>query len=673
MSFHNVPDDAVHLNLLPPNCSEYNSHSNDFRISQSTYSYRQPIMNPHKRFLNRNESKCPSNLSLKQRKKWLKNGQKARDNQHLLSSMDHFYSCTTSSDPPVHIHHRISADYLQGLLFKIANVHLFTIDTESDKPTRERPYSVPALIQIQAIHDEHSSTIFIIELQHLPHYTTPLFRLIQTLCHQIFSSTNTIMAWGDILKELRPFEQFNLFDLSEITKTVNLQTKFSRYWNVTHPHTQECLARHQPEADEPEPDDILVCLVNSDDLDNEFDSMDITSDYNSCICSNEIRPYKSKNSLWSLQRAIQFVFHKALNKALTLNFWSCGLDTSLNTWHNAADKYTRASLITYAINDILAPTDLHFYMINSPIQSNPIPQQVDQTLPIFLILGDSNAKYFPPVVVTPTYKLITKSISGLQWIHYHNPELCTRSLLDTQSISSILSLCTGVFFFIGTNSVRTTDAPQIIQQIDEIIDVIRFHHSHLVRKEHISISLPIPCLNISRLFPTPQSLLANIQHYAYLLNNLSLHKDFNIVHLPITPGHLRNDGMHIHVSYLPALYDFIQQYINNIVIIFQTANIQVKNRSTEAKKRRNQKQHDKQRQRQVIHTVVRRIARVWPLHELKAYLQFKNIKYGRLGEIRNHKLKIRFNHPLQQQHAEHSLALHEFNEQNYSSWILRTR
>jgi hypothetical protein len=84
------------------------------------------------------------------------------------------------------------------------------------------------------------------------------------------------MAWGDVKKELLSFDQFHIFDLSKITNTLNLQQFFTNHWNETHPHTSECLVRHQTSVAEPDSDDILICLVNSDDLDAEFNSFDIT-------------------------------------------------------------------------------------------------------------------------------------------------------------------------------------------------------------------------------------------------------------------------------------------------------------------------------------------------------------------------------------------------------------
>ncbi|CAF3529826.1 unnamed protein product [Rotaria socialis] len=117
------------------------------------------------------------------------------------------------------------------------------------------------------------------------------------------------MTWGDLVKKLLTFEQFNFFDISQATNTFNLQDYFARQWNTAHPHTADCVGRHQPIIEESISDDFLVCLVNSDDLDDEFDPTHPIDDYNTCICPSEIRPYKTKNALWSLQKAVQFTFN----------------------------------------------------------------------------------------------------------------------------------------------------------------------------------------------------------------------------------------------------------------------------------------------------------------------------------------------------------------------------
>ena len=74
--------------------------------------------------------------------------------------------------------------------------------------------------------------------------------------------------------------------------------------------------------------------------------MNITNDYHTCICPDSIRPYKANGAVWSLQKDIHVTYNRALDKAWTLNIWSCGLDLHLRTWNKNQDKLTRESLIS---------------------------------------------------------------------------------------------------------------------------------------------------------------------------------------------------------------------------------------------------------------------------------------------------------------------------------------
>ncbi|CAF3328907.1 unnamed protein product [Rotaria sp. Silwood2] len=674
----NTMSDSHHSSMLSPSPSEYNSRMSDLRMRQSTFPYRQPITNPHKRFLTRTMENCPANLTGRQRTNWLKAGRKAQNNQQLLSTLDPFHWPAYNYDSPIFIHRRTSESHLYGIIHKISNVHLYTIDTEANRPTRRYPHSLPALIQIQAIHDENYSTVIIIEVQHLPPASSSLFHSIQQLCRMIFSSNNKLMAWGDVEKELGPFEDFNLFDLSQVTNTFDLQKYFTKLWNQMHPHTSDCLARHQPMIDECISEDVLVCFVNSDDIDDEFNPNDPTEDYNTCICPTEIRPYKAKNAVWSLQKAVEFIFHQALDKTLTFNIWSCGLDLNLDTWQTHTDKRTRQSLIAYAMNDLFAPTNLYFHLNKTtssssnspnPINLNTIQLNTALDLPLFLILADSHAKYFPPVITTSSYKLITKSISGLQWVNQSNTQLCATSIILSSSMSSLLSSCSGVFFFIGTNSIRNNSASETIAQVDNLIDLIRSHHIHLNHLTDISISSVFPCLKPSFLFSSISTLLSNINNYNTLLKDLATRKNFTVVDLPITADQLNHDGMHIHINHLPFIWNIIQQYFDMLVLQKTTTRSLSHSRSRTAIARRNKRRHEKQKKRQAIQTVIRPIARIWKLKDLKTYLKYKKIKYGRLPEIRRHQLCIQFNNRLHQQHAEQILNLTDFDEQSYYNWI----
>ena len=588
--------------MFSPSYSEQNSHTIDVGNSPSIISRRQPIINPHQRFLTRTMKDCPSHLTGRQRTKWLTTGRKAQANRHLLATLNPFHWSETFYDPPIFIHRRTCESHLYGIIHKISNVRLYTIDTEADKPTTSRSYSLPALIQIQAIHDETYSTIILIEVQHLPPVSSSLFSLIQKLCRMIFSSSNKLLAWGNIQKELRPFKDFNLFDLSQVTNTLDLQQCFTNQWNNTHPHTPDCPARHQPWVNEPVSDNILVCLVNTDDIDDEFNPHDLTEDYNTCICPTEIRPCKAKNAVWSLQKAVEFSFSQALDKTLTLNIWSCGLDLSLHTWRSNRDKHTRQSLILYAMNDLFAPTCLYFHLnnISSPssnstnsihLQSTKPNQTTD--LPLILILADGHGKYFPPTTLTSSYKIIVKSISGLQWVNQHSSELCAKSIILSSSISSLLSSCAGVFFLIGTNSVRNIIASKIITQIDDFLDLIRSHHAHLKHKIDISIAFVFPCSKPCFLFESTSALLSNIQNYNFLLKDLAFRKQITLVDLHITSEQLNHDGIHVQSTYVSFLWTNIQHHCQQLILQKSTKSDPLHRRSRAAITHRNKRRHQK--------------------------------------------------------------------------------
>ena len=193
--------------LLNPDIPENSSRRVNSRTNRSI---PQPQANPHQHFLNRSIDNCPSNLTTKQKTKWFKTGEKAKRNQQLLDDIELFHWSNSFYATPIHIHYKTAVSTIQSLIQTLSSVHLFTIDTESDKPTKAQPKPLPALIQIQAIHNEFSAQIILIEVQHLPSRSTSLFRQIQQLCHIIFSNANTIMAWGEVVTELQPFEQFHL-------------------------------------------------------------------------------------------------------------------------------------------------------------------------------------------------------------------------------------------------------------------------------------------------------------------------------------------------------------------------------------------------------------------------------------------------------------------------------
>ena len=129
----------------------------------------------------------------------MKAGEKARRNQKLLSTTNPFHQSTSHYVTPIHIHNHTPLKTVEYLTEKIFDVHLFTFDTESDKPTKQHPESISVLIQIRAVHSEFFATVILIEVQYLPHQSTFLFRQIRQICHIIFSPFNNIMTWGEVI------------------------------------------------------------------------------------------------------------------------------------------------------------------------------------------------------------------------------------------------------------------------------------------------------------------------------------------------------------------------------------------------------------------------------------------------------------------------------------------
>ena len=222
----------------------------------------------------------------------------------------------------------------------------------------------------------------------------------------------------------------------------------------------------------------------------------------------------------------------------------------------------------------------------------------------------------------------------------------------------------------GSNSIGTTKASIILVQVEEIVDLLRRTYSHLTNCASISISYTFPCFKPSSQYPTCYLLLSNIRPYNEGVHTLSLRKEFSIVNFPIAGEHLSPDGLHIRTDYLFVLYDNIHKYFTGLLKLTSTTP-NVKRRSRAAVTQRNTRRHKKFKINQATYTLVRTIARVWHLQDLKQYLKHKNIHFNRLTEIRHHQLRIQFNHFHHLPHAEQSVLPMDFGEQNCYKWILK--
>ena len=646
------------IDLRPSETDSSMSRTVSFSSTPVRTPLQQPRSDSHHHLLFRSEENCPSHLTGARRTRWLKAGEKAKRNQQLLANIPHFHWPTSHYNTPIHVHHQTPFNILASARHQIESVRYFTIDTESDMPSRSRPTPIPALLQIQAIHDASRATIFLLEVQHLPSPSSSLFASIQELCQFIFSLNHNIIAWGDVRVELQPFLQFRLFDLSELEPTINLQSIFTTHWNQQHPHQPECLAQLPNKNNLINSPDYLICLVAADDLDNDYHTASPHDDFSSCVCPPNVRPYKSEQALWSLQKAIHLTFNQALNKEMTLNQWSCGLDENLNTWREQSDIITRQAMITYAINDVFAPTHLFFHLglfTSSPpvtrahTTNSTTSTYQPQVIPLsFFILADSHAKKIPSMQSTPNFTVTTRAISGLAWINEQNPDLCARSHLSSSSFSSILSNTDAIMFLIGTNSVRTTHATRIIDQITEVITVLRTNHPHVVRSNSIVVALTFPCCRPSHTFLTESSLSSNINDYNDQLQLLSTRLSFVLLDFHADTSHLNDDGMHLRPIHQHLIHDSIFHHFSHftphrIVTVSAipktstpsspiptsaTKPPQSQSRSREALDRRNKKRHEKMKRKQQSHSIQRRIHPGWTLQAIKQCLDHHSVRYG---------------------------------------------
>lgn len=236
-----------------------------------------------------------------------RNEQRRRRQNTMLSALPPFTS--ENEYDLYHINRRTSSLLLHDLIEMARKTTQYSIDTENDYRTHR-----PALIQIEYVRQR--SVILLVGVGHLPHRSSALFWLIQSLFKVILQPSNRILSWGDGSSELSAFVPCGLFSPTMVTQmyTINVQDRFKRGYNNRNPHT---------------------CGIPSDD------------DHPSCTCLH--RPVKNSNNPWSLQMAVAWTFCQFLDKPYTKSNWSRRLDSG---------DGQSSSLIDYAANDCLAVTKI---------------------------------------------------------------------------------------------------------------------------------------------------------------------------------------------------------------------------------------------------------------------------------------------------------------------------
>jgi hypothetical protein len=107
-------------------------------------------------------------------------------------------------------------------------------------------------------------------------------------------------------------------------------------------------------------------------------------------------------------------------------------------------------------------------------------------LPVYFVLSDSHGT-FVPSLTTSSHQIIVKSISSLSWLKKHNSHLSAVSQIQTTTIASHISSSKSILLLIGINSIRSSPAALVLNQIKKFILLLRNHHRHLVDKTSINI------------------------------------------------------------------------------------------------------------------------------------------------------------------------------------------
>ena len=211
---------------------------------------------------------------------------------------------------------------IELLINHVEQCQRFSIDTESRGNSK-----VAFLMQIHSIPVESPSFVILVQLNYLPMPTSELFDRIKFLLFLLFRRHNVIYAWGPSDNELEWVLSYDLFTLSVECEFVDLQKKFSYWFEALSTVCESCRSSS----------DTCVYLGAK----------------NFCLCQDMV--YREQHKLWSLQDAILCVSDSYLSKLETNSSWDLMIDPKYSTL--PLDKLDK--MIRYAIYDVFALTYLH--------------------------------------------------------------------------------------------------------------------------------------------------------------------------------------------------------------------------------------------------------------------------------------------------------------------------
>lgn len=286
-------------------------------------------------------------------------------------------------------------------------------------------------------------------------------------------------------------------------------------------------------------------------------------------------------------------------------------------------------------------------------------------LPIYFVLSDSHSKFVPPSTTTSSHKIIVKSISGLSWLNKYNSHLSAIYQIETTIIASHISSSKSILLLIGTNSIRSSPAAVVINQVKNFVLLLRDQHPHLVDKSSINIVRVFPCRKTSFSFPTCESLQQNIDFYNEQLVSLSHDFNFAIVDFQIEHHYLGPDNLHIHFNHREIVKNSIFNYFDSLTSQSSSSTIRSNKRSATALAERTQHKHEKLDEKQKLLQIKRKITTPWTLNKVKEFLKQKKIEFAKLPPIHNNVLPIRFNNSISLEKANKTLSQDIFSEETF--------
>lgn len=264
------------------------------------------------------------------------------------------------------------------------------------------------------------------------------------------------------------------------------------------------------------------------------------------------------------------------------------------------------------------------------------------SIPKFFVLGDSHARCFPARYVTSSFEMWVKSVSGLKWIDRWQSSLCSKECLSTREVSELMSEWFGVVLLIGTNSLRIFGAQQVIDEVKEVVGLIREKYGSLNDRISVAVMAAFPCLKLTRKFPSESLMLRNIDGFNEGLKALAIDEKFTVIDCNMKGDNLASDLIHIYPKFHRLIFDSVVDHFGRLAeerMSLTTASSNVasvhnhsagaigtkpnksSNRSENALRRLREKNFAKLKAKRNSHSFKRKVCPKWTYSELKIYLR----------------------------------------------------